>query len=206
MRIRLCEDYKRASLACLKLSLGFCIYRVWKQVDKPYRAMWDTTYCGFLRARIRRIFLMDTTYYGKTVGSSLLNNVLYTACIVDVDTTYSSKSGNDKKVQANSKGRIIPKPKGRIIPKPPRRIIPSLLGELYMPQVNNTLHQTRPSQLGNSGSTQSLLLLFRILKKEAAGREQEGVILQQPSTKRRAACFLLFAHKMCRYPRGREAS
>nr|GEX70055.1 hypothetical protein [Tanacetum cinerariifolium] len=45
------------SLAYLNLSLGSSIHRVWKQVDTPYRAMWDTTYWGFLGARIRCIFL-----------------------------------------------------------------------------------------------------------------------------------------------------
>ncbi|GJV84948.1 RNA-directed DNA polymerase, eukaryota, reverse transcriptase zinc-binding domain protein, partial [Tanacetum coccineum] len=39
------------SLAYLKLSLGSSIYRVWKLVDTPYRAMWDTAYWGFLRVR-----------------------------------------------------------------------------------------------------------------------------------------------------------
>ncbi|GJU33606.1 putative reverse transcriptase domain-containing protein [Tanacetum coccineum] len=38
----------RDSLAYLKLSLGSFIYRVWKLIDKPYRAMWDTAYWGFL--------------------------------------------------------------------------------------------------------------------------------------------------------------
>ncbi|GJV95680.1 retrovirus-related pol polyprotein from transposon TNT 1-94 [Tanacetum coccineum] len=52
----------RDSLAHLKLSLGSSIYRVWKLIDTPYGAMWDTVYWGFLRARIRRIFLMDTVY------------------------------------------------------------------------------------------------------------------------------------------------
>ncbi|GJT59615.1 hypothetical protein Tco_1003148 [Tanacetum coccineum] len=37
------------ALAYLKLSLGSSIYRVWKLIDTPYRAMWDTTYWGFLR-------------------------------------------------------------------------------------------------------------------------------------------------------------
>nr|GEY26784.1 putative reverse transcriptase domain-containing protein [Tanacetum cinerariifolium] len=32
------------SLAYIKLSLGSSIYRVWKHVDTPYRAMWDTAY------------------------------------------------------------------------------------------------------------------------------------------------------------------
>ncbi|GJX77790.1 hypothetical protein Tco_0324601 [Tanacetum coccineum] len=41
----------RDSLAYLKLSLGSSIYRVWKLVDTPYRAMWDTTYWGFLGVR-----------------------------------------------------------------------------------------------------------------------------------------------------------
>nr|GEZ77167.1 hypothetical protein [Tanacetum cinerariifolium] len=39
----------KASLAYLKLSLGSSIYRVWKQVDTPYQAMWDMTYWGFLK-------------------------------------------------------------------------------------------------------------------------------------------------------------
>nr|GEV23894.1 hypothetical protein [Tanacetum cinerariifolium] len=38
----------RDLLAYLKLSLGSSIYRVWKHVDTPYRAMWDTAYWGFL--------------------------------------------------------------------------------------------------------------------------------------------------------------
>ncbi|GKA39254.1 hypothetical protein Tco_0731805 [Tanacetum coccineum] len=37
------------ALAYLKLSLGSSIYRVWELIDTPYRAMWDTTYWGFLR-------------------------------------------------------------------------------------------------------------------------------------------------------------
>ncbi|GJU85598.1 hypothetical protein Tco_1293144 [Tanacetum coccineum] len=41
----------RDSLAYLKLSFGSSIYRVWKQVDTPYRAMWDTAYWGFLGVR-----------------------------------------------------------------------------------------------------------------------------------------------------------
>ncbi|GJW16374.1 hypothetical protein Tco_0020507 [Tanacetum coccineum] len=41
----------RDSLAYLKLSLGSSIYSVWKLVDTPYRAMWDTTYWGFLGVR-----------------------------------------------------------------------------------------------------------------------------------------------------------
>ncbi|GJR84454.1 hypothetical protein Tco_0155239 [Tanacetum coccineum] len=45
------------ALAYLKLSLGSSIYRVWKLIDTPYRAMWYMTYWGFLRAQIRRIFL-----------------------------------------------------------------------------------------------------------------------------------------------------
>ncbi|GKC42063.1 hypothetical protein Tco_1059785, partial [Tanacetum coccineum] len=36
------------SLAYLKLSLGS---RVWKLIDTPYRAMWDTPYWGFLGVR-----------------------------------------------------------------------------------------------------------------------------------------------------------
>ncbi|GJY37439.1 hypothetical protein Tco_0422817 [Tanacetum coccineum] len=44
----------RDSLAYLKLSLGSSIYRVWKLVDTPYRAMWDTAYWGFLGVRIHR--------------------------------------------------------------------------------------------------------------------------------------------------------
>ncbi|GKB00388.1 hypothetical protein Tco_0828381 [Tanacetum coccineum] len=47
----------RDSLPCLKLSFGSPIYRVWKIVDMPYRAMWDMAYWGFLRARIRHIIL-----------------------------------------------------------------------------------------------------------------------------------------------------
>nr|GEX92559.1 hypothetical protein [Tanacetum cinerariifolium] len=39
------------SLAYLKLSLGSSIYRVWKLIDTPYQAMWDTMYWGFLRVR-----------------------------------------------------------------------------------------------------------------------------------------------------------
>ncbi|GKC03600.1 hypothetical protein Tco_0995210, partial [Tanacetum coccineum] len=45
------------SLAYLKLSFGSSIYRVWKLVDAPHRAMWDTVYWEFRGARIRRIFL-----------------------------------------------------------------------------------------------------------------------------------------------------
>ncbi|GJX18572.1 hypothetical protein Tco_0221249 [Tanacetum coccineum] len=41
----------RDSLAYLKLSLGSSIYRVWKLIDTPYRAMWDTAYWGFLGVR-----------------------------------------------------------------------------------------------------------------------------------------------------------
>ncbi|GJY22052.1 hypothetical protein Tco_0394618 [Tanacetum coccineum] len=47
----------RDSLAYLKLSFGSSIYRVWKLIDTPYQAIWDTMYWGFLGARIRRIFL-----------------------------------------------------------------------------------------------------------------------------------------------------
>nr|GEU30028.1 zinc finger, CCHC-type [Tanacetum cinerariifolium] len=57
-------EFVRDSLAYLKLSLGSSIYRVWKQVDTPYQAMWAAAYWGFLGAEIRRIFLMDTAYWG----------------------------------------------------------------------------------------------------------------------------------------------
>nr|GFC56222.1 putative reverse transcriptase domain-containing protein [Tanacetum cinerariifolium] len=36
--------YRRDSLAYLNLSLGSSIYSVWKLVDAPYQAMWDTAY------------------------------------------------------------------------------------------------------------------------------------------------------------------
>ncbi|GJW03652.1 hypothetical protein Tco_1562508, partial [Tanacetum coccineum] len=39
------------ALPYLKLSLGSSIYSVWKLVDTPYRAMWDTTYWEFLGVR-----------------------------------------------------------------------------------------------------------------------------------------------------------
>nr|GFD08547.1 hypothetical protein [Tanacetum cinerariifolium] len=69
--ICLLVDLVLDSLPSLKLSLGSCIYRVWNLV------MWDTAYYGSwirrialqfimvsceVKARIRRIFLMDTPY------------------------------------------------------------------------------------------------------------------------------------------------
>ncbi|CAI9282674.1 unnamed protein product [Lactuca saligna] len=41
---------------------------------------------------------------------------------------------------------------------------------------------------------------------DSAGREQEGVVVRRPSTKRRAARFLLFAHKMCRLGEEKQSS
>nr|GEV03218.1 hypothetical protein [Tanacetum cinerariifolium] len=60
------QENVRDSLAYLKLSLGSSIYRVWKQVDTPYRAMWDTAYWGFLGVRTMFVILQnprtDTPY------------------------------------------------------------------------------------------------------------------------------------------------
>ncbi|GJR42457.1 hypothetical protein Tco_1310560 [Tanacetum coccineum] len=62
------------SLAYLKLSLGSSIYKVWKLVDTPYRAMWDTAYWGFLRVKDHHgtLYLLDG--YGVIEASDYDNS------------------------------------------------------------------------------------------------------------------------------------
>ncbi|GJR11685.1 putative reverse transcriptase domain-containing protein [Tanacetum coccineum] len=73
-------------------------YRVWKLIDTPYQAMWDTAYWGFLG--VRTTVGMDTSYLldgynilGKTVGSFLLTK-MYSYGVILLWTAYSSKLGN----------------------------------------------------------------------------------------------------------------
>ncbi|GJS45724.1 putative reverse transcriptase domain-containing protein [Tanacetum coccineum] len=57
--------YREYDLAHLKLVFEFSIYNVWKSVQYGVSNGLDTAYWGFLRARIRRIFLMDTAYWSS---------------------------------------------------------------------------------------------------------------------------------------------
>ncbi|GJU88376.1 retrovirus-related pol polyprotein from transposon TNT 1-94 [Tanacetum coccineum] len=57
--------YREYDLAHLKLIFEFSIYNVWKSVQYGVSKGLDTAYWGFLRARIRRIFLMDTAYWSS---------------------------------------------------------------------------------------------------------------------------------------------
>ncbi|GJS81711.1 hypothetical protein Tco_0748252 [Tanacetum coccineum] len=57
--------YREYDLAHLKLIFEFSIYNVWKSVQYGVSNGLDTAYWGFLGARIRRIFLMDTAYWSS---------------------------------------------------------------------------------------------------------------------------------------------
>ncbi|GJW95703.1 hypothetical protein Tco_0175375 [Tanacetum coccineum] len=57
--------YREYDLAHLKLVFEFSIYKVWKSVEYGVSKELDTAYWGFLGARIRRIFLMDTAYWSS---------------------------------------------------------------------------------------------------------------------------------------------
>ncbi|GKF19395.1 hypothetical protein Tco_0068033, partial [Tanacetum coccineum] len=57
--------YQEYDLAHLKLIFEFSIYNVWKSVQYDVSNGLDTEYWGFLGARIRRIFLMDTAYWSS---------------------------------------------------------------------------------------------------------------------------------------------
>ncbi|GJT02740.1 retrotransposon protein, putative, ty1-copia subclass [Tanacetum coccineum] len=57
--------YREYDLAHLKLVFEFSIYNVWKSVQYGVSNGLDTAYWGFLGARIRRIFLMDTAYWSS---------------------------------------------------------------------------------------------------------------------------------------------
>ncbi|GJU91552.1 hypothetical protein Tco_1303975 [Tanacetum coccineum] len=57
--------YREYDLAPLKLIFEFSIYNVWKSVQYDVSNGLDMAYWGFLRARIRRIFLMDTAYWSS---------------------------------------------------------------------------------------------------------------------------------------------
>ncbi|GJV07171.1 hypothetical protein Tco_1344827 [Tanacetum coccineum] len=57
--------YREYDLAHLKLIFEFSIYNVWKSVQYGVSNGLDMAYWGFLRARIRRIFLMDTAYWSS---------------------------------------------------------------------------------------------------------------------------------------------
>ncbi|GJX08641.1 putative ribonuclease H-like domain-containing protein [Tanacetum coccineum] len=59
------SQYREYDLAHLKLVFEFSIYNVWKSVQYGVSNGLDTAYWGFLGARIRRIFLMDTAYWSS---------------------------------------------------------------------------------------------------------------------------------------------
>ncbi|GJS86085.1 hypothetical protein Tco_0752626 [Tanacetum coccineum] len=67
--------YREYDLAHLKLVFEFSIYNVWKSVQYGVSNGLDTAYWGFLGARIRRIFLMDTAYLSLRISSGIIMTI-----------------------------------------------------------------------------------------------------------------------------------